>query len=37
MWHVGGRGEVHEGFWWEKQGENYLEDLAVEGRILNVS
>jgi len=28
---------VHEGFWWGKQGQNHLEDLAVDGRILNVS
>jgi hypothetical protein len=34
MWHIGGRGEVHTGFWWRNLREiDHLEELGVDGRI----
>jgi hypothetical protein len=35
MWHVGVRGEMHAGFWWENsRARNHLKDLEVDGRII---
>jgi hypothetical protein len=35
MWHYGGTGEVHTGFWWGDLREgDLLEDLGVDGRII---
>ena len=32
---LGGRGEIHTGFWWGKyEGQNHLEDLAVDGKTI---
>jgi hypothetical protein len=35
MWHVCGRVELHNGFWWENLREGgYLEDPSVDERII---
>jgi hypothetical protein len=35
MWHVWGREEVREGFWWgDLRERGHLEGLGVDGRII---
>ena len=34
MWHVWETGNVRKGFWWGGEGNKYLEDPSVDGRVI---